>query len=66
MFGLAIYSAYIYLHALNTTGQFRPSSQHVPKAVGNILITVAAVLGAAVWTWGLPEAPGRHRGSAPG
>jgi len=52
MFGLAIYSAYIYLHALNTTGQFRPSSEPVPTTVGNVLLTVAAVLGAAVWTWG--------------
>jgi cytochrome c oxidase subunit I len=52
MFGLAIYSAYIYLHALNTTGQFRPSSESVPSTLGTVLITVAALLGAAVWTWG--------------
>jgi heme/copper-type cytochrome/quinol oxidase subunit 3 len=52
MFGLAIYSAYIYLHALNTTGQFRPSSEHVPNTVGNVLLTVAALLAAAAWTWG--------------
>jgi cytochrome c oxidase subunit I len=52
MFALAIYSAYIYLHALNTTGQFRPSSEPVPSTVGTVLIMVASVLGAAVWTWG--------------
>jgi len=52
MFGLAIYSAYIYLHALNTTGQFRPSSEHAPNTAGDVLLTVAAVLGAAAWTWG--------------
>lgn len=52
MFGLALYSAYIYLHALNTAGQFRPSAEPVPSTVGTVLITVAAVLGAAAWTWG--------------
>jgi cytochrome c oxidase subunit I len=51
MFAAAIYAAYIYLHALNTAGQFRPPSEAVPTTLGDVLITVAAVAAAAAWTW---------------
>jgi len=52
IFALAIYGAYIYMHALNTQGQFRPPSEPVPTIVGNVLLTVAALAGAVAWTWG--------------
>ena len=59
VFGAAIYLAYIYLHALNTMHQFKPSSEPMPTTVGNVLLTVGALAGAAVWTWG-------YRGSRAG
>jgi len=59
VFGAAIYLAYIYLHALNTMHQFKPSSEPMPTTVGNVLLTVGALAGAAAWTWG-------YRGSRSG
>ena len=50
--GSVICLAYIYLDALNTQGQFKPSSEPVPTTVGNVLVTVAALAAAAAWTWG--------------
>jgi cytochrome c oxidase subunit I len=58
VFGLAIYGAYIYLHALNTMGQFKPPSEPAPTTVGNVLLTIGALAGAAVWTWGYREPGG--------
>jgi cytochrome c oxidase subunit I len=52
MLGLVISLAYIYLDALNTQGQFRPSSETTPTTVGNVLLTVAALAAAVAWTWG--------------
>jgi cytochrome c oxidase subunit I len=52
MFALAIYVGYLYLDALNTQGAFRPSTEPVPTKVGTVLLTVGALAGAGVWTWG--------------
>jgi heme/copper-type cytochrome/quinol oxidase subunit 3 len=52
MFGLAIFLAYIYLDGLNTMHQFKPSSERTPTTVGTVLLTVAALAGAAAWSWG--------------
>lgn len=52
VFVAAIYLGFVYLHALNTMGQFRPASEPVPTMIGNVPVTVGALAAAAVWTWG--------------
>jgi cytochrome c oxidase subunit I len=52
MFALAVYLGYLYLDALNTQGAFKPSSEHAPATAGTVLLTVGALAGAAVWSWG--------------
>ena len=51
MFVLALYVGFIYLRGLNTQGQFR-AHEPSPSTVGDVLITLAALAGAAAWTWG--------------
>jgi cytochrome c oxidase subunit I len=52
MFALAVYLGYLYLDSLNTQHAFKPASEPVPTKIGTVLLTVAALAGAAVWSWG--------------
>ncbi|MGA2015011.1 MAG: cbb3-type cytochrome c oxidase subunit I, partial [Solirubrobacteraceae bacterium] len=51
MFVLTLYIAFVYLHGLNTQGQFR-AGEPAPSVLGQVLITVAALAGAAAWSQG--------------
>jgi len=52
LLALSLYTGYIYLDALNTQGQFHPASEPKPGALGNILVTIAALAAAAAWSYG--------------
>jgi len=49
---LVLLIGYAYLHALNTQGQFRPATEPAPTTIGNVLVAIAAIAGAAAWTLG--------------
>lgn len=51
MFALALYAGYVYLDALNTQGAFR-GGEATPTRLGTVLLTVGALAGALVWSWG--------------
>jgi len=51
MFVAAIYLAFVYLSALNTQGQFHPKKEAAPTTAGTLLVMVAAIVAAAVYTW---------------
>ncbi len=50
-FVLAVYLGFLYLHALNTQGQFT-SKESTPSIVGSVLVTAASVLAASAFSWG--------------
>jgi len=52
VFVLAVYLAFVYLHALNTQGQFKPSAESTPSMLGIVLVTAASVLAACAYSWG--------------
>ncbi len=52
VFVLALYLAFVYLHGLNTQGQFKPSAESTPSMLGIVLVTAASVLAAAAYSWG--------------
>jgi len=52
MLAMVVCLAYIYLDALNTQDQFKPSAESTPTTVGNVLVTLAALAAAVAWTWG--------------
>jgi cytochrome c oxidase subunit 1 len=52
VFVLAIYLAFVYLHGLDTQGQFKPSTESMPSIVGGLLVTAASVAAAAIYSWG--------------
>jgi cytochrome c oxidase subunit 1 len=51
-FVLAIFMAFVYLHALNTQGAFKGAAEKAPATIGQVLITLAAFAGAAAWSQG--------------
>ena len=51
VFVIAIYLAFLYLHGLNTQGQFS-STESRPSIVGSVLVTAASVLAASAFSWG--------------
>jgi len=52
VFVTAIYLAFVYLDGLNTAKQFHPRSESMPSTVGNVLVVVAALAAAAIFSWG--------------
>ncbi len=52
VFVLAVYLAFVYLHVLNTQGQFKPSTESTPSILGIVLVTAASVLAALAYSWG--------------
>jgi len=51
MFVAATYLAFVYLSGLNTQGQFHPKKEAAPTTAGTLLVMVAAIVAAAVYTW---------------
>ena len=62
---MVISLAYIYLDALNTQGQFKPSSETTPTTVGNVLLTRGRAGRGGGLDLGLPAVAlgRRHRGA---
>jgi len=52
VFVLAIYVGFLYVHALNTQGQFKPSTESTPSILASALVTAASVVAALCYTWG--------------
>jgi cytochrome c oxidase subunit 1 len=51
VFVLATFLGFLYLHALNTQGQFR-AGESVPSVLASALLAVAAVVAALTYRWG--------------
>ncbi len=56
MLATTICLAFIYLGALDTLHQFKPSSESRPTTIGNVLLALGALAAAAAWTWGYRSA----------
>jgi cytochrome c oxidase subunit 1 len=52
MFVIATFLAFLYLHGLDTEGQFRPSVEAVPSVLASAVLAAAAIVAALTWTWG--------------
>jgi cytochrome c oxidase subunit 1 len=52
VFVVAVYAAFIYLHALNTQGAFKPPTEARPSVVGTVLVTAGSVVAALAYAWG--------------
>ena len=66
MLATVVYIGFIYLDALNTEGQFHPGNEPKPTTVGGVIITVAAIAAAALWSQGYRAARGGTGGQVRG
>lgn len=49
MMVVAAFASFVYLHALNTSGAFKPSDEHAPALAVGLIVALLMVLGAVVF-----------------
>ncbi|MDA8398668.1 MAG: hypothetical protein M0008_01225 [Actinomycetota bacterium] len=64
MMVVSAFGSFVYLHALNTSGAFKPSNEHAPALAGGLIIALLMVLGAVVFR--IQIVPSARSGREPG